>query len=206
MITQSYAEFNVRIRLVNLMVDETLNNWQVFLRTNQEWMGNIKRVEDHFSFKNKTMVPYTYKKVDEEEHDVLEREVLTVQQHRSQALTDNRYRELARSQYIDDKRLAMFKMIEQINLRTKDSSEFLRILSKQVKTIIDIEEEYEAAKKDAEEREENGEEDVDKPAMSMDIWDMTKLEPQEEGHEYEESDIDKYEKEVMQITGKKFGA
>lgn len=31
-ITQSYAEFNVRIVLVNLMVQETLYNWQVFLR------------------------------------------------------------------------------------------------------------------------------------------------------------------------------
>lgn len=111
-ITQSYAEFSVRIRLVNLMVEETLKNWQVFLRTQDEWMGNIKRVEDHYDFRRKQHVPYNYKKVNEDEHDILEREILTVQQHRSQALTDNRASELARSQQIDDKRLAMFKMIE----------------------------------------------------------------------------------------------
>ena len=96
-ITQSYAEFNVRIRLVNLMVEETLKNWQVFLRTQDEWMGNIKRIEDHYDFKQRCSVPYNFKKLNEEEHDILEREILTVQQHRSQALTDNRASELARS-------------------------------------------------------------------------------------------------------------
>ena len=41
-------------------------------------MGNIKRVEDHYDFRRKQYVPYNYKKVNEDEHDILEREILTV--------------------------------------------------------------------------------------------------------------------------------
>ena len=44
----------------------------------------------------------------------------------------NGQRELARSQYADDKRLAVFKMVEQINLQTKISTEFLELLSNQM--------------------------------------------------------------------------
>ena len=45
LITQSYAELEVKINLVKLMVEETLYNWSRFLRTKQGWMGNINSVE-----------------------------------------------------------------------------------------------------------------------------------------------------------------
>ena len=43
-ITHCYAEFDIRLNLVNAMVGETLENWQRFLRTQKEWMGNIEKV------------------------------------------------------------------------------------------------------------------------------------------------------------------
>ena len=42
-ITQSYAEFQVKINLVNLMVQETLYNWSRFLRTKDDWMFTIHK-------------------------------------------------------------------------------------------------------------------------------------------------------------------
>ena len=119
-ITQAYAEFQVKINLVNLMVQETLYNWQRFLRTKDSWMGNIHPDETE---------EFEYYKAHKLDIDEFERQVLTIQQHRSQAHTENRTRELARSQYADDKRLAVFKMVEQINLQTKISTEFLDLLS-----------------------------------------------------------------------------
>ena len=37
-----------------------------------------------------------------------------------------------RSQYTDDKRLAVYKMVEKINTQTKLSTEFLELLSHQI--------------------------------------------------------------------------
>lgn len=200
-ITQSYAEFNVRIVLVNLMVQETLYNWQVFLRDKQEWMGNIKHVEDYKDIKQQgLMVPYDYTKVYKAEHDKLERGVLTVQQHRSQALTDNRSRELARSQYIDDKRLAVFKMIEQINLKTYNSSDFLKILARQIDKIVDVEDEFELKKAEADAAEKENGEEPQKPAMSVDIWVLTQFKTEEE-EEANAGSIANAEKEIDDIIG-----
>ena len=105
------------------MVQETLYNWQRFLRTKDSWMGNIHPDEAE---------DFEYYKAHKLDIDEFERKVLTIQQHRSQAHTENRTRELARSQYADDKRLAVFKMVEQINLQTKISTEFLDLLSNQM--------------------------------------------------------------------------
>ena len=74
-ITQSYAEFQVKINLVNLMVQETLYNWSRFLRTKDDWMGNL-----HDEKKKKE---FNYKLEETEKIELQKRELLTIQQHRS---------------------------------------------------------------------------------------------------------------------------
>ena len=86
-------------------------------------MGNINSVEGDENGL------YDYYRSSRTKIGGFEREVLTIQQHRSQAHTENRQREVMRSQYTDDKRLAIYKMVEQINLQTKLSTEFLELLS-----------------------------------------------------------------------------
>ena len=48
----------------------------------------------------------------------IENRVIIVQQHRSQALTENKNREVTPSHYSDERRHAIFVMIKQINLNT----------------------------------------------------------------------------------------
>jgi len=40
MMTQTYAEFNLRIQLVVTMIRETETSWQRWMRTKDSWMAN----------------------------------------------------------------------------------------------------------------------------------------------------------------------
>ena len=59
-------------------------------------------------------------------------QVFTAQQYRSQALHENTKMELTPSNYKDERKKAILSMMEQINLRTRSSTEFLEVVGKKM--------------------------------------------------------------------------
>ena len=64
--------------------------------------------------------------------EFLNSQVFIQQQYRSQALNENVKLELAPSSYVEDRKNALFHLVEQVNLRTIRSTDFLAMLGEQL--------------------------------------------------------------------------
>ena len=130
-LTQAYAELNIRTGLITLMIRETSSMWSRFLKTADRWMGNIlPEDQPQFDFFGSNEVKLK----------ALENRMIITQQHRSQALTENTKRELMPSTYSDEKRHAIYVMIKNINEVSKNSQEFIDMLGDKMVQIHEADE------------------------------------------------------------------
>lgn len=111
-LTQAYAELNIRVGLISLMTQETTSIWCRFLKTLDRWMGSTVPIEHRdFDYFGSNSIKLK----------ALQNRIIITQQHRSQALTENVKRELSPSNYSDERRLAIWIMIKNINEVSKNS-------------------------------------------------------------------------------------
>ena len=61
--------------------------------------------------------------------------IFSTQQHRSQALHDNHKEELAPANQVDDRKAAMYHMMEQLNILAENSTQFLEFVGLKVTEI-----------------------------------------------------------------------
>ena len=61
--------------------------------------------------------------------------IFSTQQHRSQALHENHKEELAPANQVDDRKAAMYHMMEQLNILAENSTQFLEFVGLKVTEI-----------------------------------------------------------------------
>jgi len=121
--TQAYADYDQKVGLINNMIMETTAIWRRFLKTSDDWMGN---------FVQEDLPQVDFVRADQVKLAAYLNRININQQHRSQALTENKKRELVESTYIDQRRVAIQTMISNINFATTSSRQFLEMIGEKL--------------------------------------------------------------------------